>query len=94
MLDGDELRVRIVLRRRLSCLYRFALARLGSDEDAAGDVAQTAMCKAIAKLHTFRGEAALLTWVCVFCRHEIYAYQKRDSARTHVPLGPARRGRA
>jgi RNA polymerase sigma-70 factor, ECF subfamily len=88
MLDGDELAFESFFGAVYPALYRFALTRLGSDEDAAGEVAQAAICKAIAKLHTFRGEAAVLSWVCVFCRHEIYAYLKRHSARTHVSLGP------
>jgi RNA polymerase sigma-70 factor, ECF subfamily len=67
-------------------LYRFALARLDGDTDAAGDIAQAAICKVIAKLHTYRGEAALLTWACVFCRHELYAYEKRHAERPHVEL--------
>jgi hypothetical protein len=46
--------------------YRSALARMGMNEDVADEVAQAALCKAIAALHTFRGEAALFTWVCVF----------------------------
>ena len=66
-------------------LYRFALARLDFDEDAAGDVAQTALVKAMAKLHTFRGEAALLTWLCTFCRHEVHAW-RRQHARPQVEL--------
>ena len=85
MLEGDERAFESFFDAVYPALYRFALARLGS-EAAAGDVAQTAMCKAIAKLHTFRGEAALLTWVCVFCRHEIYAFSKRDADHPQVPL--------
>src|SRR5262245_26504018 len=77
MLDGDEAAFEAFFAAVYPALYRFALARLGRDEDAAGEVAQAALCKAIAKLHTYRGEAALLTWLCVFCRHEIYAHAKR-----------------
>ena len=86
MLDGDEAAFESFFNAVYPALYRFALARLGSDEDAADEVAQAAICKAIAKLHTFRGEAALLTWVCTFCRHEIYAYCKRHAEHPHVEL--------
>lgn len=55
-------------------LYRFALARLGGDEGAAEEVAQATLCKVIGKLTTYRGEAALFTWLCTFCRHEISAF--------------------
>ena len=67
-------------------MYRFALPRLDHDQDAAGEVAQAAICKAIGKLHTYRGEAALLTWLCTFCRHELYAYGKRHQRHLRVEL--------
>lgn len=50
-------------------LYRFALNRLAGDGDAAEDAAQEALCKAVRKLQTYRGEASLFTWLCTFCRH-------------------------
>lgn len=84
MLDGDETAFDVFFHAVYPALYRFSLARLGRDEDAAGEVAQAAICKAIAKLHTYRGEAALLTWLCVFCRHEIYAYSKRRAVHLSV----------
>jgi RNA polymerase sigma-70 factor, ECF subfamily len=87
MLDGDELAFEAFFDAVYPALYRFALARLDADPDAAADVAQAAICKAIAKLHTYRGEAALLTWVCVFCRHEIYTHTRRHAQRVNVPLG-------
>jgi RNA polymerase sigma-70 factor, ECF subfamily len=86
MLDGEEAAFESFFNAVYPALYRFALARLGFDEDAAEEVAQAAICKAIAKLHTFRGEAAVLTWVCTFCRREIYAYGKRHTDHPQVEL--------
>lgn len=68
-------------------LYRFALSRLDRDAAAAEEVAQAAICRAITKLRTYRGEAALFTWLCTFCRHEISAYFRRhDSKAKRVDL--------
>jgi RNA polymerase sigma-70 factor (ECF subfamily) len=86
MLDGEEAAFESFFNAVYPAIYRFALARLGFDEDAADEVAQATICKAIAKLHTFRGEAALLTWVCTFCRREIYAYGKRHADHPQVEL--------
>lgn len=86
MLAGDEAAFERFFDIAYPVLYRFALARLDCDHDLAGDVAQSALCKAIRKLHTFRGEAALLTWLCTFCRREIYACRTRRSARESVAL--------
>ena len=81
MLQGDASAFDDFFETAYPALYRFALTRLGFDRDAAGDVAQAAICKAIRKLRTFRGEAALLTWLYTFCRHELYAYR-----RQHGPI--------
>ncbi len=86
VLDGDEQAFEAFFSAVHPVLYRFALARLDGDTFAAGDIAQAAICKVMAKLHTYRGEAALLTWACVFCRHELYAYGKRRSERPYIEL--------
>jgi RNA polymerase sigma-70 factor (ECF subfamily) len=52
-------------------VYRFALARLDGDDDAAEEVSQRTLCRAVRKLALYRGEASLLTWLCQICRHEI-----------------------
>ena len=49
-------------------LYRFALTRLPDDPDGTREVVQIALTKAIAKLHTYRGESALFTWLCAITR--------------------------
>jgi RNA polymerase sigma-70 factor (ECF subfamily) len=86
MLGGDESAFDSFFDAAYPVLYRFALVRLGFDRDAAGDVAQAAICTAIGKLRTFRGEAALLTWLCTFCRHELYAFHRRNPGRAAVEL--------
>jgi RNA polymerase sigma-70 factor, ECF subfamily len=56
-------------------LYRFALRRLQPDIHAAEDAAQSAICAAMRSLHTYRGEAALLTWLCTICRRQMTSSQ-------------------
>lgn len=67
-------------------LYRFARARLAGDEDAAEEVVQAAMIGAVRKIHTYRGDAALFTWLCTLCRHEIAAWLERSGRIPEVPL--------
>ena len=87
MLAGDERAFDEFFEGHFPGLYRFALTRLNRDEDAAEEVAQATICKAIAKLATYRGEAALFTWLCTFCRHEISAYYKRSRVTArHIDL--------
>ena len=77
MLAGDERAFAEFFDGYFPGLFRFALVRVGRNEDAAEEVVQATLCAAIAKLPTFRGEAALFTWMCTFCRHEISAYYRR-----------------
>jgi RNA polymerase sigma-70 factor (ECF subfamily) len=94
---GDESAFEAFFAEFFPRLYRFARIRLGGDENAAEEVAQTTLIKALAKVGTYRGEAALFTWLCTFCRHEIAAWFERnakdarlvsadDSAETRVVL--------
>lgn len=63
-------------------LYRFALLRLGNDSDAAEDVVQQALCRAVQKLDQFRGDAALFTWLCRICRNAIAdSFRAKDRPR-------------
>jgi RNA polymerase sigma-70 factor (ECF subfamily) len=71
MLAGDEAAMEEFADGYFPGLYRFALARLGGDTELAREVVQTTVCKALAKLGTFRGEAPLLGWLCACCRNEI-----------------------
>jgi RNA polymerase sigma-70 factor (ECF subfamily) len=84
MIRGDQAAFERFFDATYPALYRFALPRLDFDRDAAADVAQATICKAIRKLHTFRGEAALLTWLNTFCRRELYAHTTRH--HTHVEI--------
>lgn len=71
MLAGDEVAMEEFADSYFPGLYRFALARLGGDTELTREAVQTTVCKALAKLETFRGEAPLLGWLCACCRNEI-----------------------
>ena len=77
LLKGSEVTFEEFFDTYFPRLFRFALVRLDGDEDAAEEVAQATLCKVIGKLGTYRGEAALFTWLCTFCRHEISAFCRR-----------------
>jgi len=74
MLAGDEGVFAAFFEDHFARLFRFALPRVGFDADAAEEVVQSTLCRAITRLRSYRGEAALFTWLCTFCRHEISAY--------------------
>jgi RNA polymerase sigma-70 factor (ECF subfamily) len=78
MLAGEEMAFEEFFNMYFPGLFRFALTRL-REENAAEEVVQRALCKAITKLSNYRGEAALFTWLCTFTRHEISGYLKTEN---------------
>ena len=52
-------------------LYRFVKRRMPPDAAGCEDVAQATLCRALESLHGYRGEAALMTWLCTICRREL-----------------------
>ena len=87
ILSGDGRVFRALFDDIFPRLFRFALARLDGDREAAADVVQQTFCKAIDKLDTYRGEAALYTWFCRICRNELIDYCRATNRRTeHVVL--------
>ena len=69
-------------------LFRFIMSRVNHDRDIADDFAQQTMCKAIDKMQSYRGEAALFTWMCQISRSLIYADSLKQQRRckTVIPL--------
>ena len=54
-------------------LYRFVRRRMPHDAPGAEDIAQATLCRALESLRSYRGEAALMTWLCTICRREMSA---------------------
>ena len=87
LLGGDERAFDRFFDENYARLYRFALARLADDPDAAREVAQITLSKAVRKLHTYKGEAALFTWLCSICRNATSDWLARQGRyRDHIVL--------
>ena len=84
--SGDESAFEEFFAEYFPRIYRFARVRLGGDDEAAEEVAQTTLIRALAKVGTYRGEAALFTWLCAFARHEISAWFERTGKAPRVSL--------
>jgi RNA polymerase sigma-70 factor (ECF subfamily) len=78
MMRGDEAAFSEFFASHFAPLFRFAMPRVGNDAEVAEEVVQAALCLAVRKLGSYRGEAALLTWLCTFCRHEIGAFFEKQ----------------
>ena len=88
ILAGDKEAFRSMFDRFFPRLYRYALARLDGDHEAARDVVQQTFCRGIERLDTYRGEAALYTWFYQVCRNTLLDYSRRTrrELRVMVPL--------
>jgi RNA polymerase sigma-70 factor (ECF subfamily) len=88
ILRGDAQAFRALFDSYFPRLYRFALAHLDGDQEAAADVVQQTFCRAIEHLDTYRGEAALYTWFCQICRNAAMDHRRsiRRTACTVVLL--------
>lgn len=87
VLRGDEAAFEALFDTAYPRLYRFALTRLGGDTDAAAELAQASLCRALERLDSYRGEAALLTWMCQICRNLLVDSQ-RSEARQRARVVP------
>jgi RNA polymerase sigma-70 factor (ECF subfamily) len=87
MLGGDERAFRIFFDAYFPRVYRFALPRLGGDVEAAKEVVQATLIKGIRKLETFRGQAALFSWLCQICRNEVVDFIRANKRHaSHLVL--------
>ena len=89
MLGGDERAFDEFFDAYFDRVFRFALRRCG-DADAAEDIAQASLVQAMRRLETWRGEAALFTWLCAICRRELMAWWTRTGRQPprRAPLFP------
>lgn len=85
LLARDEQAFDAFFNDNFARLYRFALTRLSDDPDGTREIVQITLTKAIQKLHTYRGEAALFTWLCAICRNETSDWLARQGRyREHI----------
>jgi len=77
MLAGDERAFDSFFEEASRGLFRFAMSRLDNQVESAEEIVQLTLTQALRKLHTYRGEAAVFTWLCAICRREIGAHWRR-----------------
>lgn len=87
ILAGDERAFEAFFEGHFARLYRFAVARVGNDGEAAREIAQSTLTKAMRNMHSYRAESAMFTWLCAICRNEISDWlAKHARYREHVVL--------
>jgi RNA polymerase sigma-70 factor (ECF subfamily) len=86
LLEGDQAALQQFFDHMFARVYRFALARLDQRKEAAEDVAQATLVRAMRRIETWRGEASLYTWICTLCRHEIHTWREAHHEEAAVEL--------
>ena len=87
LLAGDQRAFDRFFEDNFARLYRFAIVRLSDDPEGAREVVQIALSRAVRKMHTYRAESALFTWLCAICRNEISDWLSRQGRyRDHIVL--------
>ena len=87
LLADDEQAFDRFFTENFARLYRFALTRMPNDPEGTREVVQIAMTKAIRKLHTYRAESALFTWLCAITRNELSDWLARQNKyKQHIVL--------
>lgn len=76
---GDRAAFETLFEREFPRLYRFVLLRVRGDTDAAQDLCQQTLERAMRRLDSYRGEAALFTWLCQIARNEMADYWERHT---------------
>jgi len=87
MIRRDERAFRTFFDIYFPRVHRFALRRLGGDVEAARDVVQSTLAKALRNLSGYRRQARLFTWLCQICRREIFdLISSRERRARHLVL--------
>ena len=81
--EGNESAIRTIVQRYNRRLYRVVRAVLQDDADAE-DAVQETYLKAFSKLKSFRGDAALSTWLTRIALNEALARLRRRRNRTAI----------
>lgn len=79
LLAGDERAFQRFFDDNFPRLYRFALTRLPEDPEGVAEVVQSTLARALERIRSYRGEAALFTWLCVICRNELVDHLRRNA---------------
>jgi RNA polymerase sigma-70 factor (ECF subfamily) len=84
---GDEQAFSQFFDENFARLYRFVLPRAQRDPSATGEIVQNALSKALRAIASYRGEAALFTWLCAIARNEVTDWARRNAKyHEHIVL--------
>lgn len=75
---GDGRAVQKLLEDVAPIVHGFLYARVGGDEEVAADLLQETLLQAVRSASSFRGEAALSTWMCTIARRRLARHYESE----------------
>jgi len=84
---GEPTAVRSLIDSAGPVVYGFVLARVGGHQEVAEDLVQETFLEAVRSAPSFRGEAALTTWLCAIARHRIARHYRAERRREVADSG-------
>ncbi len=85
LLAGDQRALKAFYDEYFPKLYRYAARRMSSSHDI-DEVIQSVLTIAARRIETYRGEAALLTWLIRICRNEVAKFYHAHVAENAVMI--------
>jgi len=87
--DGDPKAVRSFIDSVGPTAYGFVFARVGGDDAVAQDLLQETLIEALRSAGSFRGDAALRTWVCAIARRRLARHYEAERRQAVAESGLA-----
>jgi RNA polymerase sigma-70 factor, ECF subfamily len=84
MAAGDPSSTRALLDATASTVYGFIFARVGGRRDVAEDLAQATYLEAMKSAKSYRGDAALETWLCAIARRQVVRHYEAERKRQRL----------
>jgi RNA polymerase sigma-70 factor, ECF subfamily len=83
----DPVAVRRLLDEVAPTVYGFLYARVGGNEPVAEDLLQETLLEAVRSAASFRGDAALSTWLCTIARRRLARHYERERRSEAARVG-------
>ena len=76
--EGRSDAVRELIDVHLPVVWGFVVGRVAGQPELAEDILQETLLEAVRRAPTYRGEAALATWLCAIARSKLYHHWGRE----------------
>jgi RNA polymerase sigma-70 factor (ECF subfamily) len=87
--SGEPDAVRRLLDTAGPVVYGYVYARVGGNPDTADDITQETFVEAVRSAHSFRGDAALTSWMCTIARRRLARHYENERRQAIARAGLA-----